>query len=132
MIELLTVEGDLISRCELFDEADLDAALARFDELSRPAPRLENAASRQNELYRTYFASRDWKAMAAILADDVVTDDRRRVVNAGVRQGRDAELANLQTLADVDDRQRPNNVNHYRDPRTEPRAQSSPRPGDPD
>ena len=101
MIQLLTVEGDLISRYELFDEADLDAALARFDELSRPAPRLENAASRQNELYRTYFASRDWKAMAAILADGVVTDDRRRVVNAGVRQGRDAELANLQTLADI-------------------------------
>ena len=33
MIDLLTVEGDLISRCEIFDEADLDAALARFDEL---------------------------------------------------------------------------------------------------
>jgi hypothetical protein len=29
-------DGDLISRCELFDEADLDAALARFDELSLP------------------------------------------------------------------------------------------------
>ncbi len=43
---VLTVEGDLISRCEVFDEADLDAALARFDELSRPAPQLENAASR--------------------------------------------------------------------------------------
>ena len=28
MIDLMTVEGDLISRCELFDEADLDAALA--------------------------------------------------------------------------------------------------------
>ena len=45
VIDLLTVEGDLINRCEIFDEADLDAALARFDELSRPAPRLENAAS---------------------------------------------------------------------------------------
>ena len=45
-VDLLTVEGDLISRSELFDEADLDAALARFDELSSPAPRLENAASR--------------------------------------------------------------------------------------
>ena len=32
---MLTVEGDLINRCEVFDEADLDAALARFDELSR-------------------------------------------------------------------------------------------------
>ncbi len=35
---LLMVDGDLISRCELFDEADLDAAIARFDQLSRPAP----------------------------------------------------------------------------------------------
>ena len=35
VINLLTVEGDLISGCEVFDEADLDAALARFDELSR-------------------------------------------------------------------------------------------------
>ena len=34
-IVLLTIEGDLINRIELFDEADIDAALARFDELSR-------------------------------------------------------------------------------------------------
>ena len=47
----LTVEGDLVSRCEVFDEADLDAALARFDQLSRPAPRLENAASQAVERY---------------------------------------------------------------------------------
>ena len=45
MIQVLTVEGDLISRCELFDEADLDAALARFEELHPQARRLENAAS---------------------------------------------------------------------------------------
>ena len=48
---LITVDGDLINRCELFDEADLDAALARFDELSRPAPRLENAASQVDERF---------------------------------------------------------------------------------
>jgi hypothetical protein len=45
LVDISTVEGDLINRCELFDEDDLDAALARFDELSRPTPRLENAAS---------------------------------------------------------------------------------------
>ena len=28
MIDVLTVEGDRFSRCELFDETDLDAALA--------------------------------------------------------------------------------------------------------
>ena len=33
-IQLLTVEGDRINLLEIFDEADLDAALARFDELS--------------------------------------------------------------------------------------------------
>ncbi|MDT5087419.1 MAG: hypothetical protein QOG47_126, partial [Mycobacterium sp.] len=37
MILLLNIEGDRIKRCEVFDEADLDAALARFDELSQPA-----------------------------------------------------------------------------------------------
>ena len=58
----VTVEGDLISRCELFDEADLDAALARFDELSPHAPQLENAASRVYERFWTYFAARDWDA----------------------------------------------------------------------
>ena len=34
-IHLFTVEGELLSRCEIFDEADIDAAIARFDELSR-------------------------------------------------------------------------------------------------
>ena len=46
VITVATVEGDMLSRCEVFDEADLDAALAKFDQLSRPAPRLENTASR--------------------------------------------------------------------------------------
>ena len=35
-VHLVTFEGDLPNRFELFDEADLDAALARFDELDRP------------------------------------------------------------------------------------------------
>ena len=38
IVEFMTVEGDMVNRCELFDEADIDAAIARFDELSRPAP----------------------------------------------------------------------------------------------
>ena len=101
VINLLTVEGDLINRCELFDEADLDAALARFDELSRPAPQLENAASQVNERFLAYFAARDWDAMAEILADDVSGDDRRRVVGGGVRHGRDAEIANMRASADL-------------------------------
>ena len=97
----LTVEGDLISRYELFDEADLDAALTRFDELDRPAPRLENAASQVGERYLAQFTAHDWDAMAEILADDVSADDRRRVVGAGVRHGRDAEIADMRAIADL-------------------------------
>jgi len=36
-IALFTFEGDRGKRCEIFDEPDLDAALARFDELDRAA-----------------------------------------------------------------------------------------------
>ncbi len=32
-IDLMTVDGDRVSRFEMFDEDDFDAALARFDEL---------------------------------------------------------------------------------------------------
>jgi hypothetical protein len=35
-ISILMVEGDRINRCELFDEADVDAALARFHDLDQP------------------------------------------------------------------------------------------------
>ena len=37
-ILIYTLEADMVNRCEVFDEADLDAALARFDELERPTP----------------------------------------------------------------------------------------------
>ena len=51
----MTVDGDLINRCELFDEADLDAAIARFDQLGRPTPRLENTASQVDERFQACF-----------------------------------------------------------------------------
>jgi class 3 adenylate cyclase len=100
-IVLATVEGDLINRIEIFDEADIDAALARFDELDRPAPRLENAASQIYQRFWTHFVARDWDALAEIMAADIATDDRRRVVNAGVQHGRDAQLANMRSLAEI-------------------------------
>nr|WP_197515068.1 AAA family ATPase [Mycobacterium sp. 1245805.9] len=100
-IAVTTVEGEMISRCELFDEADLDAAFARFEQLGRPAPHLENAASRAVDRYVTLFAARDWDALAEVLTDDMLTDDRRRVANAGTRHGREDEIANLRAVADV-------------------------------
>jgi hypothetical protein len=102
VITVVTLEGDLVNRCEVFDEADIDAAIARFAELSQPASRLENAAGRVDERIWSYFAARDWDAMAELMADDISTDDRRRVVNAGVLHGRDAEIANMRAVADID------------------------------
>ncbi|BBZ14762.1 BTAD domain-containing putative transcriptional regulator [Mycobacterium branderi] len=96
-----TVEGDMIDRLEIFDEADLDAALARFEELHRQAPRLENAASQVDARLHTYFAARDWDAMAEAMAQDILYDDRRRVANAGLRRGRDAEMVNIRALVDL-------------------------------
>ena len=54
----------MINRCEVFDEPDLDAALARFDELQPQAPRLENAASQVYERFQAHFATGDWDAIA--------------------------------------------------------------------
>ncbi|MFZ1178861.1 MAG: regulator, partial [Mycobacterium sp.] len=100
-ISVLTVEGDLIDRLEVFDEADLDAATARLDQLSRPAPQPENAASQVGERFRAHFAAGDWDAMAETLADNFPSDDRRRVVGSGVRHGRDAQIEDMRAIADL-------------------------------
>ena len=99
-VDLLTVEGDMVNRCELFDEGDLDAALAKFDQLSLPARR-PNAAARVYERILAHFAARDRAAITQILAEDVSTEDRRRVVNAGLRNGRDAVIAEIAAIAEV-------------------------------
>ncbi|MGE5696981.1 MAG: hypothetical protein ACM4D3_17645 [Candidatus Sericytochromatia bacterium] len=101
VIDLLTFEGDMVSRCETFDESDLDAARARFEELSTPITRLENAASQVVRSYQAHFAARDWDAMERLVADDMSTEDRRRVVNGGVMRGREVEIANIRTIADL-------------------------------
>lgn len=100
-VDIMMVDGSLISHAELFAEVDLDVALTRFDELSRPTPQLENAASRVYDRIFTYFASRDWAAMSEVMAEDIVDDDRRRGANAGIRRGRDAMIANMRTGADL-------------------------------
>jgi hypothetical protein len=98
---LFTVDGDLISRTEMFDEADLDVAIARFEELSKPAPQLENSASRANARFIACVNARDWDAGASLLADDHLSDDRRRVTGGGTRRGRDAEIENWRAITDL-------------------------------
>ncbi len=91
-----------MNRNEIFDEEDIDTALARFDELGRPVPQLENTASRANELLNASFTARDWTAMAEILADDSYGDDRRRVVNVDLR-GQRALIDSFRSAADLGD-----------------------------
>jgi hypothetical protein len=100
-IIILMVEGDLLSRCEIFDDADLDAAIARFEELHRQPRRLENEASRGAQRMEAHLAARDWEASAELFADDYYCDDRRRVVNAGVRHGRAAAIEDMRVAVDV-------------------------------
>lgn len=100
VIDVMTFEGDRINRCELFDESNLDAALARFDELHGQTRRLENAASRAEHRLFDRSSTHDWVAIAEILAPDSFVDDRRRVVNVGFWDGRDAVMANMRALAE--------------------------------
>ena len=100
-IGLSTVRGDRIERSEMFDETDLDAALARFDELRPETRRLENTASRSDDRFFAHTRARNWAAAAEILAVDSVVDDRRRVVNIGAWEGRDVVIANIRALAEA-------------------------------
>ena len=69
--------------------------------ISSAAARLENTATRVQERVFAYIAARDWDAVAQMTAEDVSVDDRRRVVNAGVLRGRDANIESTQATVDV-------------------------------
>src|SRR6202034_1198481 len=89
---------NVVNHCEVFSEADIDAAIAKFEELHRRSGRLENPVQ---ERFLAHFAARDWDAMGQDFADDYYCDDRRRVVNGGVRHGRDAAFEDLRVAAEI-------------------------------
>jgi len=100
VVNLLIYVGDRCSRVELFDEGDLDAALARFDELNLRAPKLKNAATGATAQFVELLAARDWNGMASLFVDDIHLDDRRRLVGAEF-VGRQATIANMKASADT-------------------------------
>ncbi|SPM31844.1 hypothetical protein MTAB308_5369 [Mycobacterium terramassiliense] len=100
-VDLMLVDGEMLSRVEVFDEADVDAAIARFDQLSRPARRLENAACHMFERMQACFTARDWDALSDTLVEDFHNEDRRRVVNGGVQRGRGAAVETIRWAADL-------------------------------
>jgi hypothetical protein len=93
LIAIFTVEGEEINRCEMFDEADLDAALARFDELNRQVPLLENAATRTWARLTDAFNRRDVDGFLALTAADVRYEDRRKGLRDAFEGGQHAQKA---------------------------------------
>src|SRR6185312_16130208 len=89
----------------IFDVEDVDAAIAELDathaQAERAQPLLENTASRVCERFQAYLAAGDWPAMTDTLAEDSSTDDRRRLVGAGITYGRDLQIANMRAGWDI-------------------------------
>ena len=95
-------EGDLLSRCELFDEADLDTALAQFEQLSPTAPQLENAASQSQP-------SASSRILGPATGTPIAEDRDRRLPHrrspsgggsSGVQHSRDAYIVDMRAVAD--------------------------------
>ena len=100
-VNVVTVDGEMVNHTEFFDETDLDAAIARFEELHPTTRRLGNTASRVFENEWSHFAARDWDALAELVADNYSGIDHRRVVRAENQHGRDVVVRDLQAAADV-------------------------------
>jgi ketosteroid isomerase-like protein len=94
-ISVFIVERGRITRYEVFEPEDADAALARFAEL-RPDPlRIPpNAATRTRDRLHDACEAQDWDAVRALFEPAVLFDDRRRgLLTTGDRE---MHLASLQ------------------------------------
>jgi hypothetical protein len=76
VITVLTVDGDLIDHVELFDEEDLDNALAKFDELNQHVTQLENDATRARARGADAYNRRDVEGFLALASGRY--EDRRK------------------------------------------------------
>ena len=83
--------------------AELDAAHARF-EAQRTRTASDGSKTRQAKLRNvSEGVSRRGTGtrLADVLADDMLADDRRRVVDTGIRRGRQAAVADIRIGAEV-------------------------------
>ncbi|HTI77166.1 MAG TPA: hypothetical protein VL634_19360, partial [Mycobacterium sp.] len=81
-IAVLMFEGELISRCEIFDDTDLDTALATFDEFNAAAPQFGNAAIRTWTQIVEAINRRDASGFHALSSADGRLADRRKGLRA--------------------------------------------------
>ncbi|MGH7899798.1 MAG: nuclear transport factor 2 family protein [Candidatus Binatia bacterium] len=74
-------DDGLRTRIEVFDTDRVAEALARFDELTaeRPAPRIENAATRSVERFDAAWKARDWERLTSLFAPGYRESDRRPI-----------------------------------------------------
>ncbi len=110
LLQLYAIDGTgRVSQQIWFDVDDLDAAIAELDamhaqfeqEAHLEGRKLENAASRLGERFLAHLAAGEWDAMAEMLTENFTNDDRRPVVGAGVRHGRDAHIADMRAVANL-------------------------------
>jgi hypothetical protein len=92
VINLQIVEGNMISRTEIFDDTDLDAALARFDELNHQVSQLENVATRAWTRIADAYNRRDLNGFLA-LQDGRFEDRRNGLRNEGPMDAKFAHAA---------------------------------------
>ena len=97
LLSLATVAGGRVTRLELFEIEEVDAAIARLAAL-RPDPlRIPpSAATRACDRFAAAFATRDWEVLRAIIAPAAVYEDRRR--SFLVAGDRDMMLANFRAI----------------------------------
>jgi hypothetical protein len=106
IVECFDRDG-LVAADHNFQIEQWDEALALFDEWTARAPTAELPGVRDNAAVRVLarhvevVAARDWDRFAELLADDVVSDDRRSGVNSGVTTGREAIGDLTRGLVDV-------------------------------
>ena len=101
-IHVLGVESEMLSRSELFDEADLDAAIARFEELHPGrAAAGEHGKPGQLALPCVRWGARTGTLSLRFWLTSHYSDDRRRVTGAGTRRGRDADIENMRVVTDL-------------------------------
>ena len=77
-ITFLLFDDVRVTRMEAFDIGQREMALARFDELSRPAARLENAATRARARAADAFNRRDLNGFLALQDIGARYEDRRK------------------------------------------------------
>ncbi len=85
---------------DLYEEDDLDAALAKFEDLTRPKPHPENAASRADARFNMLFAERRFDEIGEMFTDDLRVEDRRRGLHR-IGTDRATELAEVRAIADL-------------------------------